>query len=43
MDIYLVTNDKGYLEMIFDNEASAIAYIEKYGNEKYTIESEEAC
>jgi hypothetical protein len=41
--IYIVINDRGLLEMIFDNEDSAQAYIDKYGNENYSIESEEAC
>ena len=41
--IYLVINDKGYLEMMYDNEQSAKDYITLNGNENYTIDSEEMC
>jgi hypothetical protein len=41
--IYLVINDKGYLEMMYDNEQSAKDYIALEGNENYTIDSEEMC
>jgi hypothetical protein len=41
--IYLVINDKGYLEMMYDNEQSAKDYIALKGNENYTIDSEEMC
>ena len=41
--IFIVTNDQGFLEMIFDNRSSAEAYIDKYGNENFTIDEEDAC
>ena len=41
--IYLVINDEGYLEMMYDNEQSAKDYIALKGNENYTIDSEEMC
>ena len=41
--IFIVTNDRGLLEMIFDNRSSAEAYIDKYGNENFTIDEEDAC
>ena len=41
--IYLVIDDKGYLEMMYDNEQSAKDYIALKGNENYTIDSEEMC
>jgi hypothetical protein len=41
--IYLVINDKGYLEMMYDNEQSAKDYIALEGNENYRIDSEEMC
>lgn len=41
--IFIVVNDRGFLEMIFDNRASAEAYIDKHGNENFTIQEEDAC
>ena len=41
--IYLVIDDKGYLEQMFSSRSAAELYIEKNGNEKYTIDEEEMC
>lgn len=41
--IWLVTDDKGSLVHICESEQFAKNYITLYGNENYTIDSEEAC
>ena len=43
MEIYLVTDEQGLLVHICESEEYARNFITLYGNEGYTIESEEAC
>ena len=41
--IYLVSDEMGFLKWICESEEFAQNYITLYGNENWTIESEEAC
>lgn len=41
--IYTVQDENGYLQWICESEEFAKNYIAKYGNENWTIDSEEMC